>query len=330
MRIAEDVTEAFLLRHPDWLERYGDRARAAGIEDARFHVQFLSAAVEQNSPAAFRDYVRWTAGVLESRGISRDSLQENLIQVREAGAALLAPAQLADLDRIFSLPDGRTAAASQVTDDDRPLALPRRMFVQAILRGERQAALNIAREALREGHDLEALYLHVFQEGLYEVGRRWETNAITVAQEHMATAVTQYVMAQMFEHITPPPESCGSAVITGVPGELHHIGAMMVADMLEVHGWRVQFLGSNLPVPAVLATIRESSPDVVGISVTMLFNLQYAARLIDELKAAGGSCRIVVGGAAFRVGGDWRGIGADAYAADIAGALDLLAPRSRS
>ena len=70
--------------------------------------------------------------------------------------------------------------------------------MQAILTGERKAALTIAREALRNGARIQDLYADVFQDALYEVGRLWETNAITVAQEHMATAVTQYVMAHVF------------------------------------------------------------------------------------------------------------------------------------
>ncbi len=99
------MTDAFLERHPDWVTRYGDRARAAGIEDARFHVQFLAAAIENDSPAAFSDYVRWTTRVLESRGIGREFLRENLLQVREAAEASLSDEQRDVVGRFFSLPD---------------------------------------------------------------------------------------------------------------------------------------------------------------------------------------------------------------------------------
>lgn len=193
--LAEAVTDEFLTRHPDWVTRYGDRARSAGIEDARFHLQFLTAAIESDSPASFKDYVQWTSRVLETRGIGREFLRENLLQVRDAAALLLADEQRAVLIRFLSLPEPQQAG-NPSGDADGPLALTRKMFVQAGLRGDRRAALAMTTEALRGGATIEDLYSDVFQDGLYEVGRQWESNLITVAQEHMATAVTQFVMAR--------------------------------------------------------------------------------------------------------------------------------------
>ena len=320
--LAEAVTDAFLLKHPDWVTRYGDRARQAGIEDARFHVQFLAAAIERDSRDAFRDYVQWAARVLGARGIDAVFLRENLEQVQAAAGQRLAATDqelIASFVEFATLPD-TTAAAP---DADGPLSLTRRLFVQALLTGYRQAALNIALEALRSGVAVQDLYADVFQDGLYEVGRLWETNAITVAQEHMATAVTQYVMAQVFGGIDSPSPSRGVAVMTGVPGELHHVGALMVSDMLETHGWQVQFLGSNLPIASILAAITDAQPRVLGISITMPFNLHHATRLIEQAKRAIPGLRAVVGGAACR-GDAWRETGADDYATDVRGAIGLL------
>lgn len=322
--IAEAVTDAFLKRHPDWVTRYGDRARSAGIEDARFHVQFLAAAIENDSPAAFSDYVQWTTRVLESRGIGREFLRENLLQVQEAAEATLSDEQRDVVARFLSLPDAHQQADEPMGQTDGPLALTRRMFIQAALRGDRRAALTIVTEALRGGGTIEDVYIDVLQDGLYEVGRQWERNTITVAQEHMATAVTQFVMAQVFERIERPEVSRGRVVLTGVPGELHHVGALMVADMLEARGWAVQFLGSNLPLPSVIAAVRDSRPDILGISVTMLFNLHQATELIAAVRPLNQRPRVVVGGAAFRATDQWQATGADGYASDLKSALALL------
>lgn len=321
--IAESVTDAFLRRHPDWLERYGERARTAGVEDARFHVQFLSGAIETDSPEAFADYVRWTTGVLEARRIDRAFLAENLLQVREAAAELLPVDPRPVIDRFLVMP-AEAAAAQDPAAAASPLALTRNLFVQAILNGERRGAVTIASEALQSGASIDDLYADVFQDALYEIGRRWERNRISVAQEHMATAITQYVMAQMYERIPPAAARRGRAVLAGVPGELHHVGALMVADVLEAHGWEARYLGSNLPIASVVGAVREQAPDLLGISVTMLFNLHHATRLIDEVRRLGHPVRIVVGGGAFRVRDEWRDIGADEYAPDLRSAVSLL------
>ena len=324
--LAEAVTDAFLLKHPDWITRYGDRARQAGIEDAHFHVQFLTAAIERDSRDAFRDYVRWAARVLGARGIDAVFLRENLEQVQAAAGPHLAEAER-ELMASFVAFATAADATDPVPDADGPLSLTQRLFVQALLTGHRHAALNIALEALRNDVAVQDLYADVFQDALYEVGRLWETNAITVAQEHMATAVTQYVMAHVFGSIDSPSPSRGVAVMTGVPGELHHVGALMVSDMLETHGWRVQFLGSNLPIASILGAITDAQPQLLGISITMPFNLHHATRLIEQAKRVIPGLRAVVGGAACR-GKAWRDTGADDYATDVRGAIDLLCESS--
>jgi methanogenic corrinoid protein MtbC1 len=316
--LAVEVTEEFLDRHPDWRTRYGTRATTAGIQDATYHLAFLAGAVEAGEPRTFAAYARWAARVLAVRGIASPFLLENIAQLREAvarrlppeRAALLAPyfgAALEALAREPEFPAGET------------LNLSAEVFLQAILTGQRHAAVRVAREALRDGLALEALYVDVFQPALYEVGARWEANRLTVAQEHVATAITQYVMAQVYEAPDAAAAARGTIVLTGVEGELHNIGAVMVGDLLELSGWRVRFLGTNLPASSILAVIREAAPSHVGISATMLFNIGAVRHLVQSVRTEfGDRIRILVGGAAFRTSPDlWRQVSADAYAADL-------------
>lgn len=325
---AEEVTDEFLRLHPDWVQQYGERARIRGIEDARYHITFLAGAVESGAPAAFSEYAQWTKRVLESRGIAPAFLAENLIQVKQALVARLA-IDTTTLDpyvdgALTSLAGGGPADQGSTADD--PLVLTRGMYLQAILAGSRNAALNVASEALREGLSGVDLYVEVLQSALYEVGRLWETNQITVAHEHAATAITQFVMAQMYDRLERSGTAAGTLLVTGLEGELHNIGALMLADVLETRGWTVHFLGTNLPHTAILDAIRERQPDCVAISATMLFNLPAVRRLIEGIRSEWGSTRrIVVGGAAFRHAPRlWQEIGADAYGRHLRDALEVI------
>lgn len=319
--VAVEVTNAFLDRHPDWRVRYGSRAMSAGVQDAGYHVAFLAAAVEADDPAAFADYARWTARVLAARGIKSDFLAENLAQVRGALDARLGVDRGSVLARHFQA--ALDALARQpASPDEAVLGLTAQVFFQAITTGQRHAAVQIAREALRSGLSLRELYVDVFQPALYEVGRRWELNRLTVAQEHIATAITQYVMAQVYEAPDVRASAAkGRIVLTGVEGELHSVGAVMVGDLLETSGFHVRFLGTNLPTGSILSVIRDVTPSHVGISATMLFNIGAVRQLIDAVRAEfSDSVAIVVGGAAFRTNPDlWRHVSADGYAADLQG-----------
>ena len=283
---AENVTDEFLRNHPDWLERYGERARAFGREDAGFHIEFLAGAVVADSPAAFAEYARWAARVLHSRGIAAAFLVENLRQVeRVLLQAIGEPWSGAVSDTIAA---GIAAAGAPVTHG-RPaspahgLAETRRLLSTAALAGNRRAALTIVQEALTQGHPLLDVYMEVFEASQREIGRMWETNRISVANEHMATAVTQYVMARIAMDAPRAPDR-GTVVVTGVDGEQHQIGGNLISDALMTDGWDVQFLGTNMPHEGIVQVVERRTPAVLGISVTMLFNIPRAVALIDAVR----------------------------------------------
>ena len=322
--IAVEITEAFLHAHPDWRTRYGGRAMSAGVQDAGYHLAFLASAVEGGEPEAYAAYARWAGRVLASRGIAVRFLAENLRQVRAALEARLG-------DRAEPLAPYFAAAAVAVAEDPvlpptAELPLTANVFLQAVLSGQRRAAVQVAREALRDGMALRDLYVDVLQPVLYDVGARWEANRLTVAQEHVATAITQYVMAQIYEPPSTTEGARGPVVLTGVEGELHNVGAVMVGDVLEMSGWRVRFLGTNLPSSSIMATIRETAPTHVGISATMLFNISAVRDLIAAIRGEfQDRIQILVGGAAFRAVPDlWRQVSADAFAPDLHGAQALF------
>ncbi|HLK22019.1 MAG TPA: cobalamin-dependent protein [Bryobacteraceae bacterium] len=185
---------------------------------------------------------------------------------------------------------------------ERPPSPATDAFLTAILLGHRHGALSIVEDALIIGWEPVDIYVEIIADALCRVGELWEQNVISVAQEHMATAVTQYAIASIYPKLLPAGPSRGEMVVTGVAGELHQIGANLVADAMESKGWSVRFLGSNTPLPAILEIIRGNRTEVLCISTTLVSNLPAAAELIRSLandqKERG--LRIVLGGAAFR------------------------------
>jgi methanogenic corrinoid protein MtbC1 len=329
--IAEKVTDEFLLLHPDWVKRYGDRARLFGIEDAIRHQGFLAAAIETGEAGAYAEYLCWTARVLESRGIAARFLRENVEQIaRELQVRAPAPhaPELAEfIESALKAALAGTAGEARSAAISGELGRMEALFLEAILHGQRQTAVGLGLEAVHQGHSLPDIYADILQESLYEVGRLWEANRITVAQEHMATAITQHVIAHLYPLIQPPHPPRGRMVITGVEGEQHQVGPNMVADVLEAQGWDVRFLGTNTPAGGVLQAVEEHHADVLGISATLLVHLPAVRRLIAEARAAAGpSLRIILGGSAFRASpGLYRELDANGVALDVRAALRLAA-----
>ena len=325
---AETITEEFFRNHQSGpIARMGERGRAFCLEDAGYHLDFLAGALQAGAPQAFHGYVRWTSNVLRARAIPPQCLLENLRLLALVLERQLEPGEMSQLRAYLEL--GQEALEDlleSAPQGDEDLLLSQQLYQQAILGGHRKVAWNVVREALRAGHQLPDVYIAILQESLYAVGRLWETNQISVAQEHMATAITQFVVAQLYGTIQPAISTRGKAMITGVQGELHQVGSHMVADMLEIDGWDVRFLGTNMPHEGILRAVKEQGSDVLGISTTMLFNIPQVADLItrvrDDMKEQ--APRILVGGGAFRQAPDlWREIGADHFGLDLKAALSI-------
>ena len=325
--VAAEVTEEFLVRHPDWLVRYGERARRFGIEDAGYHQDYLAAAIESGRVEAFDEYAVWAARILKARQIEPRFLIEELEQIGAAIAKRL-PSAGEVVERFIRSGVARVLSAVDAESDDAPGPLDElaRLYSDAAMAGRRQAALNLVLEGLREGHSVIDLYADVLQQSMYRIGRLWAANRISVAKEHMATAITQYVMAQIYPRIPMQDQVRGSIVMTGVKGEMHQIGANMVADVLETGGWDVRFLGADAPTDAVVDAVEEHRAQILGISATMLYNLPQVAKLAEAARRRiGGKIRILVGGRAFRSTPElYREMGADGCGGDLRSAIELV------
>ncbi len=321
-QVAAAATERFLLRHPDWLVRFGDRARAYGIQDATFHLEFLAGSLVIEDAGAFQDYVAWTARVLAARGIEPVFLAENLDDIADELASRLGPAADAAVQR---LRDGRTTLEGSPTAVPPTLPVTARLFLQAALVGDRRASWKVLEEALSAGTPALTLYTDVLETALYEVGRLWESGVVTVAQEHLATAVAQYVSVLLRSHVPVSAARRERVLVTTVQGERHQVGAQLVCDVLEADGWSVHFAGSDVPHDGILKAVADLQPAVVGISAATLPSLAAVERLVTALRAAG-TVRVLVGGAVFRRSPDaWQKVGADGWAPNLASVCEAFA-----
>jgi len=147
-------------------------------------------------------------------------------------------------------------------------------YLQAQLAGDRREALRlIVDEGLATGISVVSLQSDVIQAAQHEIGRLWQRNVVSIAQEHMATAISQLVLSALFERAKPQPRLGKKLVLACVEGELHDLPARLVADVLDVDGFDVRFLGANVPHDDLIKAIVSERPDVIGLSVTMTFNV---------------------------------------------------------
>jgi DNA-binding transcriptional MerR regulator/methylmalonyl-CoA mutase cobalamin-binding subunit len=132
---------------------------------------------------------------------------------------------------------------------------------------------------------------------LEQLGIAWNCGETSVAQEHLASAVVRDVLGSVMQNSTPSVDA-PTLIATTVAEEQHEFGAMMAGVAAAIAGWRVLYLGPNLPAPEIARTARDARARAVLLSVV---NPQPTRSLRDEFTAlrsiAGKRMPIIAGGA---------------------------------
>jgi methanogenic corrinoid protein MtbC1 len=222
-------------------------------------------------------------------------------------------------------PSGYFREEEETLSPMNPLA---REYLDLLLAGEREEASNLIHGAVKQGHGVGEIYLTVFERTLKEVGLMWMQNRVDVAMEHYFSASTQLIMSQLYPYITGASRDKKEAVCLAIAvcGEFHDIGARMVADFMEMDGWKTFFLGNNLCNEDIVKAAVNHKPDVLALSATMFFNVESIARAIRAIRAVDGlgDTVILVGGRPFNQDPElWRKVDADGFALSAEEAVEL-------
>lgn len=177
----------------------------------------------------------------------------------------------------------------------------RERYLEAQLGGDRRRAIRVlVDEGLKNGVLTSELQLGVIQEAQREIGRLWQEDRISIAQEHMATAISQVALAHLYQLATPSAPNGKRILLACVEGELHDFPARLAADALDLAGFEVRFLGANVPTDSLLSAIAAQKPDLVALSVAMIFNVPTLRDAVARIRAqTNHRLPIAVGGHAF-------------------------------
>ena len=177
---------------------------------------------------------------------------------------------------------------------------------------------------MQNGHALVEIDVFLIQAALVSIGLKWQSNQISIAQEHLATATAQTVMADSFSKSALPPLNGKKALLACIESNDHSVGLRMVSDAFELAGWDVQFLGANAPTRAMVEQVVAYQPDLVGLSISFPHQLSVTRDAIASIRGQlGDACpQIMIGGAAVnRFPALVKCIGADGHASDALAAL---------
>lgn len=171
-------------------------------------------------------------------------------------------------------------------------------YLDDLVAGRRAACAGHVDALLAQGTAPRELYVDLFQASLYEVGRRWEVGEVSVATEHVATAITEELLGRVFPHVLRRAPVGHRAVVSCAADEFHQIGGRIVADTLEGMGWDVDFVGAGSSVGELVACVERAPVDLVAVSVSVDTHLARMAETVRAVRAVHPVVPIAVGGRA--------------------------------
>jgi MerR family transcriptional regulator, light-induced transcriptional regulator len=173
-------------------------------------------------------------------------------------------------------------------------------YLSALLAGNRREASLLIHGLADGGRPLIEIYQDVMLPALYQVGTLWETNRISVAAEHLCSAVTEGIMNELYPLVSSTQRTGLSIIVGSVENELHQIGAKMVCDVFEMNGWETRHLGADRPLSELLRQVETHSPNAVGLSLSVYFHLGSLEKMIYGFRASWPALPIIIGGQGLR------------------------------
>jgi excisionase family DNA binding protein len=172
-------------------------------------------------------------------------------------------------------------------------------LVPSLLAGDEPSAWRVVADALASGHPPTFCYVDMLSPALVTIGAEWEAGEVTVADQHIATAVASRLVARLGALTRRPGRSRGTVVFGAPLGELHSLPIAIAADLVRLAGFNVLELGADVP-PEAFALSSQRAPRLVaiGIGVTGREQLPAAQEAIDAIRAVAPVVPILIGGQA--------------------------------
>ncbi|NIM93153.1 MAG: MerR family transcriptional regulator [Anaerolineales bacterium] len=152
----------------------------------------------------------------------------------------------------------------------------REQWVDACMTFDESSAEQILAQAFAR-YPLETVCLEVLGKGIAEVGDQWYRGEATVQQEHFTSALTERRLDALLA-AAPAPSRNRRILVACPAGENHVLSPLMLALFLRHRGWDVIYLGANVPLEHLDATMRTTEPDLV---LLIAFQLHTAANLVS-------------------------------------------------
>lgn len=169
--------------------------------------------------------------------------------------------------------------------NDRSWANLQKRLMGALVAFDQRAAEQIWIEACGM-YSTESICTELLMPVQIAVGEGWHRGEVSVAAEHFSSRFVEGKLLSLLNSYVDTPT--GPLAIVGcAQAEMHELGAIMLSLFMRWNGFRVIYLGQNVPNSTIEETIRQLRPQVLGLSATTIeaaHNLTEVGQIIYRIE----------------------------------------------
>ena len=199
-------------------------------------------------------------------------------------------------------------------------------LLEALLALDTAAAKQILASKSAELGALQAIE-EIMAPVLEEIGERWETGEVALAQVYMSGRIAENLINGLFPEFGFPTKNCASLIGLAGLEDSHALGKRIVGSVLKMNGIPYIDYGCSISAADLAEHAHQDGIQILLVSTLMLRAALKVKELKELLSVQKNKMKIVVGGAPFRLDtGLWQEVGADAMAMN-AGAVPQIIQR---
>ena len=196
-------------------------------------------------------------------------------------------------------------------------------IADALIKGNAKTVAELCRKAMAEGEQAKDVLDRGLIAGMGVIGRRFKANQVYVPEVLIAARAMKAGMEVLQPCLTAAGVKPIATVVLGtVKGDLHDIGKNLVAMMLNGNGFHVVDAGIDVSAERFADICSGENASICGMSALLTTTMTYMRDIVRTVREKNPAVRTMIGGAPLTQAFADE-IGADAYAADAAGAVDV-------
>ena len=196
-------------------------------------------------------------------------------------------------------------------------------IAEAVVKGDQAKATELTKAAIDQGAPVKSILDEGLIGGMDIIAARWKRNDVYIPEVLIAARAMKTAMVILEpELVKAGVKAIGKFIIGTVEGDLHDIGKNLVTMMMKGAGFEVTDIGIDVPAARFVEQAKSSGAQLVGLSALLTTTMPGMEKTLKAMKEAGVTAKIMVGGAPLTQAYADK-IGADAYAADAATAVEV-------